>query len=234
MAIVRFLLSSALVFGFLACCCVSACTAGVVSSTANQNGTQIFAGTGGAVSKIGTFDFSPVAENYTEVRLRTWVELSEHSVGANAPYLVFSPYNDIFPDLSFIFGDISSTNVYTDLSVQNVAPTSLGVEDRQSLWIPLTAAQGNSLRSIVAADPLGRVDAWLFSPTNRDFFTPDGYSYFVIGPDGEFTQVTEVFTATIDLVAIPEPNTCIVVGGLLLTYFGYRRKRKCSPESTLP
>jgi hypothetical protein len=233
MAIVRFLLVSAVVFCLLARGSASVC-AGVVTSTANQNGTQIISGSGGAVSKIGTFDFSPVAESYIEVRLRTIVELSEQSIGPNAPKLVFSPYFGMAPDASFVVGEIFGTNVYTDLSVENVAPTSLGVEDRQSIWIPLSPTQGNKLQSIIAADPEGRVDAWLYSATNQNFSTPDGYSYFEFGPNGEITEVTQVFTATIDLFAIPEPSSCIVMGGLLLTYLGYRRKRICTAESTLP
>lgn len=226
MAIVRFLLVSAVFTCFLASDWVDACSAAVVSSTSNQDGSQIFIGGNGSASKIATFQLAPVAEKYLEVRLRTWVELSEESIGADAPQLVFSPYNDLFPTISFIFGAIFNTNVYTDLTVQNLAPVSLGVEDRQSIWIPLTLEQSDKLKGLVAADPLGRVDAWLYNPTNPNFFTPSEISYVVIGPDGDLIPVTEVFTATIEFVAIPEPNSCIVLSGLLLTYFGYRRTRK--------
>jgi hypothetical protein len=202
------------------------CFGGVVSSTSDQDGTKYLVGQSGAVSKIGTFQFSSPADYFSEVRLRTWIELSPNSVGPNAPLLVFAQYDPVSPELS-ILGPV----VETDLSVENVNPVSNGVEDRQSLWVSLTPSQGSALESIIAFDPLRRVDAWLYSPTNRDFATPDvDISLEFI--DGEFVETTFVFTATIDLIPIivPEPSSCLVATGLSLAFFRFRRRNRKVPK----
>jgi hypothetical protein len=204
------------------------CFGGAISSTADQNGFNFLLGQTGAVSKIGTFEFSGPADSYSQVRLRDWIEMSPNSVGANAPILVFAKYNVFFPDYSIIFGPVVTTN----LSVENVNPVSNGIEDRQSAWVNLTPSQGNALRSIVASDPLGRVDAWLYSPTNRDFSTPDVDVSTELTPDGELIETTFVFTATVELVPliVPEPSSYLVATGLSFVFFRFRRRSRRVPE----
>jgi hypothetical protein len=200
----------------------SSSLAGVVSSTANQDGYKYVTGGTGGASKVGTFQFLDPATEFSAVRLRTWIELPANAHGPDAPRMIFSKYSADFPEFSLVIGP----SISTDLSFESDSPPSFGVDERQSPWVQLDPQAGLDLAWIIAQDPLRRVDVWLYSPTTRDFATPDQFTYFDIGPNGEIIIETFVFTATLELeptAVIPEPASLLVFGGLSLTAFGLRR-----------
>lgn len=195
------------------------CFAGVVSSTTNQDGYKYVTGGTGGASKVGTFQFLDPAIEYSEIRLRCWIELPPDAIGADAPQLRFSKYNETFPEFSLVIGP----TIATDLSFESENPPSFGVDQRQSAWVTLSPEKGKELEWIISQDAQRRVDVWLYSPTTRDFATPDQVTYFEVGPGGEIVIETFVFTATLELKAvIPEPASLLVFGGLTLTAFGLR------------
>jgi hypothetical protein len=200
----------------------TSCLAGVVSSTTNQDGYKYITGGSGGASKVGTFQFLDPSTQFSSIRLRTWIELPADAHGPDAPRLVFSKYSADFPEFSLVIGP----SISTDLSFESDVPPSFGVDERQSPWVQLTPEAGLDLAWIISQDPLRRVDVWLYSPSTRDFATPDQFTYFDIGPNGEIIIETFVFTATLELestAVIPEPASLLVFGGLSLTAFVLRR-----------
>lgn len=208
---------------FLASVCVfavlgSSSGAAVISSTVNQSGAKILSPPGASV-KVGTFAFGSAAPSYTEVRLRTWIELPTNAYGSFAPQLVLTSYDPVNP--SIITGDF----VATSLKIEATTPPSRGVQNRQSAWVSLTASEGASLASIIASDSQGRVDAWLVSPSIKDFATPASFTNWFLTPSGDIVYYTVVYTATLELEAVPEPASSIVLGGLTFGYIAIRRAR---------
>jgi hypothetical protein len=163
----------------------------------------------------------PAAPSYTQARLRTWIELPSNAFGASAPKLVLAAYNASFPEFSLIFGPTVSTS----LKFESEVPPSFGVDERQSGWLSLTPSEGTALASIIASDSQGRIDAWLVSPTIQDFANPDLAEYFYIDSNYNIIFETIVYTATLELEAVPEPTSAIAVSGLTFGFLALRRAR---------
>lgn len=198
----------------------SSSDAAVISSTVNQDGYKTFAGSG-AASKVGTFQFGPAAPSYTQARLRTWIELPANAFGPAAPKLVLAAYNASFPEFSLIFGPTVSTS----LKIESQVPPTFGVDERQTGWVSLTPTEGTTLASIIANDSQGRIDAWLVSPTIQDFANPDSFEYWYFDSNFNIIFETIVFTATLELEAVPEPTSAIAVSGLTFGFLALRRAR---------
>ncbi|MBM3966884.1 MAG: PEP-CTERM sorting domain-containing protein, partial [Planctomycetes bacterium] len=97
--------------------------------------------------------------------------------------------------------------------------------DRQSGWVSLTPTEGTTLASIIASDSQGRIDAWLVSPTIQDFANPDSFEYWYFDSNFNIIFETIVFTATLELEAVPEPTSAIAVSGLTFGFLALRRAR---------
>lgn len=208
---------------FLASICVcavlgSSSGAAVISSTVNQNGGKILSPPGASV-KVGTFAFGPAAPSYTEVRLRTWIELPTNAYGSAAPQLVLASYDPVNPSI------FTGPFVTTSLRIEATTPPNRGVQNRQSAWVSLTPTEGASLASLIASDSQGRIDAWLVSPSIKDFATPASFTNWFLTPAGDVVYYTVVYTATLELEAVPEPTSSIVLGGLTFGYIAIRRAR---------
>jgi hypothetical protein len=208
---------------FIASVCIvavlgSRSDAAVISSTTNQNGYKILSPPGAAV-KVGTFSFGPAAPSYTDVRLRTWIELPTNAYGGPAPQLVLTSYDGT--NLSIVTG----MSVVTPLRIEATTPPNLGVQNRQSAWVSLTPSDGASLASIIASDSKGRIDAWLVSPTIKDFATPASFTNWSLTPAGDIIYTTITYTATLELEAVPEPTSSVVLGGLTLGLIALRRAK---------
>ena len=208
---------------------LSNCFAAVVGATENQNGFRIVGGSDSAV-KIGTFDFPQGYSNFTDIRLRLWVDLAGTVLNANSPQLFFRPYSPILDGLAFSFGPPPvqppfSFPIPTDVRVtNNTGIPTYAVDERQGDWVPLSVQQGNTLASIINAEPLGRVDFWLYSPATRDLAVPSKSTTFSFT---SFQFVEFIHTATIELrsleAIVPEPASSIVFLGSIAAFFCARR-----------
>jgi len=202
----------------------SNCSAAVISATANQIGFRIV-GPSEAAVKIGTFAFPQGASAFTEIRLRIWVDLAGIVLTPSSPQVYFRPYSSLLNVLSFSFGEPPppyTSPFDTDLRVtNNTGIPRFSVDERQSDWVPLSDGDGTSLAALVNADPLGRVDFWLYSPTKRDVAVPSTSTTY----NPITFQLTEfVHTATIELnEVVPEPASAAVYIGSFGVFFCSRR-----------
>jgi len=207
---VRLLLIIASVWG----CLSSNSIAGMLTSSQNQVGTTI-AGSPGKLVHLATFSFpGQSAQVFTEMRLRLWIEQSQSSTppqllfaqaGSN-PLALFSGPPTPFQNLGI--GTRTGNSVYEYLSP----------------WISLSSFDSLRLSNLIGSNVGGNVDAYLYSPTSLDFSIPQSSNTWSFSRAGDFSTVTTAYTATLNLVAVPEPTTAIAFG-LGAVAFGLIRKR---------
>ncbi len=204
----------------------SNCSAAVISALANQNGFRIV-GPSDAAVKIGTFAFAQGQSSFTDIRLRLWVDLAGIVLTPNSPQLFFRPYSPALDVLAFSFGPgpAFTSPFDTDLRVtNNMGIPTFAVDERQSDWVSLSPGDGSTLASLINADPLGRVDFWLYSPSTTDVAVPSKSITFLLP---SFQLVEIIHTATIELSfhdsVVPEPASAVIFLGSLGAFFCARR-----------
>lgn len=192
-------------------------SAGIATSTVDQNGTKInFNGVIGSASKIGTFDFNfpggLAGLDFTEARIRLSVQLPPEAFGDLAPQIVFAKLGQTNLDQALITGDA----IRTDIRISyNLFPSGLGIVEKQTDFVNLTSAQNLALSAILASDPSHRLDAWLVSDTLTAITVP-AFGEFV-DLSGPFPVVVVTrYDSTLDLKFVPEPSTSIAFTGLSL------------------
>ena len=208
-AVLSILIASALL--------VPKASAGIATSTVDQNGTKInFNGVIGSASKIGTFDFNfpggLAGLDFTEARIRFSVQLPPEAFGVLAPQIVFAKLGQTNLDQALITGDA----IRTDIRISyNLFPSGLGIVEKQTDFVNLTSAQNLALSAILASDPSHRLDAWLVSDTLTAITVP-AFGEFV-DLSGPFPVVVVTrYDSTLDLKFVPEPSTSIAFTGLSL------------------
>ena len=192
-------------------------SAGIATSTVDQNGTKIgFNGDIGSASKIGTFDFNfsggLAGLDFIEARIRLSVQLPPEAFGVLAPQIVFAKLGQTNLDQALIAGDA----IRTDIRISyNLFPSGLGIVQKQTDFVNLTGVQSLALSAILASDPSNRVDAWLVSDTLTAITVPafGGFPDF----SGPFPiDVVIRYDSTLDLKFVPEPSTSIAFTALSL------------------
>jgi len=186
--------------------------AALISSTVNQDGHKVFVG-GGAASKVGTFTFPRGYSQYTDILFRGWVDLAGTAVGPATPILVFAAYDPLAPDSSFLNGPVVPTSLRVH---NNTDPATFGIDERVVGWEPLSASEGMAIANLVNQDPLGRIDAWLYSPSITDFSTPDMVELLTFNGQ-EWVIESVVLTSTLSFQAVPEPTSAMILFGVLMS-----------------
>ncbi len=188
----------------------------------------------GSASRIGTFDFSiPNPQNleFIRARIQFWVQLPPEAIGDLAPQLVFSrflPQDQPDLDAALISGDAIKTDIRISY---NLFPSGSGIVEKRIDFQNLTSDQNNMLSEILSQDPQQRVDVWLASDTLTAITVPKNVMYYAAPVGGFPTLTVRNFTSTLDLEAIPEPSTSVIVGvGMSLflqrSLRDYRRRKK--------
>jgi hypothetical protein len=190
-------------------------SAGIVTSTVDQNGTKIgFNLNNGSASKIGTFDFNlPIgidSLNFQEARIRLSVQLPPEAFGALSPRIVFAKLGQTNLDQALITGDA----IRTDIRISyNLFPSGIGIVEKQTDFVRLTRVQSLALSAILASDPSNRLDAWLVSDTLTAITVPALSEFLDLTGPFPIAIVTR-YDSTLDLKFVPEPSTCIAFTGL--------------------
>ena len=186
----------------------------LMSDTVNQAGIKMD-GPGVRVVKLGTFSFDPGHSMYTQVQLRAWVDLAGTTLTANSPNSISSP-TLVFAQYSPTHDMAGSSPVFTDLQITNFSDPTFGVDEQTTSWVSLNSTQGSQLAGLINDDPLGRVDAYLISTVHLDFHAPSSSTFFSFLGNGQFQFTTINYTSTIQLVAVPEPASIVVMGGMAI------------------
>lgn len=192
-------------------------SAGIATSTVDQNGTKIgFNFNNGSASKIGTFDFNfpggTASLDFLEARIRLSVQLPPEAIGDLAPQIVFAKLGQTNLDQALITGDA----IRTDIRISyNLFPSGLGIVEKQTDFVTLTTVQSLALSAILASDPSNRLDAWLVSDTLTAITVPALSEFLDLTGPFPIAIVTR-YDSTLDLKFVPEPSTCIAFTGLSL------------------
>jgi hypothetical protein len=193
----------------------------IISATSNQDGGAVYLPPQKVV-RVAQFSGLPTGTEFTHIRF------SGHAIKAYG----FAPYDK--PSLwltepnvplgEFFFA--STDKIETNIEVANTpltVDTSTLVEPVSStVFVPLTSIQSAAIQSILSSNA-GKLDAWMLSTNNEDFYFPPFQESFVGGFPPVF--VTETFQATLEFLVVPEPAS-IATYGVLIGIFGFVRRRR--------
>jgi hypothetical protein len=184
----------------------------------------------GVGAKVGTFSYSHGFYDYQSFRFRGWVDLSGGMISASSPRLLIAPHGTSVLDISIGNPKV----VTTSLSIHNIpVGGSNSVDERQSQWVPFSGIDGARVESFINNDALGRIDVWFFSDTETDLWFPRS-TVTNTGVDTNFNPIlVEVpYSATFELITVPEPSAIISFALLFLLLIIFRRfcksRRSCA------
>jgi hypothetical protein len=184
----------------------------------------------GVGAKVGTFSYSHGFYDYQSFRFRGWVDLPGGFISASSPRLLIAPFGTSVFDISIGNPKV----VTTSLSIDNIpVGSSNSVDERQSLWVPFSGTDGARVASFINTDAAGRIDVWFFSATETDLWFPRS-TVTNTGVDANFDPIlVEVpYSATFELITVPEPGAIISFALLFLVLIFLRRfyksRRSCA------
>lgn len=219
----------------------------ISSSTVNQNGQKFgFPGPGqniddpnleGSASRIGIFDFDfpadPSLFNFLKAKIRFWVQLPIAAEGDAAPWIVFAKAGT--RDAKELLLSLSSGDaVRTDIRISyNMPDRGPGVMQKTMIeFESLTTQQGLALSSILSADPNNRLEAWLVSDSLTAITVPQN-GEVLSSENGMLVTTLVPFTATLDLLYVPEPSTFLIFSLISLGFINRQRVFKTERNSAV-
>jgi hypothetical protein len=216
-------------------CPTPSANAAIISSTIPfQSGERLFATIPplgkGVGAKVGTFSYSHGFSDFQSFRFRGWVDLAGGVISPSSPRLLIAPHGTLPFDISIGNPEV----VTTSLLINNIpVGGSNSVDERQSLWVPFSGTDGARVASFINNDPEGRIDVWFFSDSETDFWFPQS-TVTNDGVDANFSPIlVEVpYSATFELITVPEPSAIISFALLFLVLIFFRRfyksRRSCA------
>lgn len=227
------LLLSVILLVFSCFCLAPSAQSAIISSTIPFQSGERFINVplgSGVGAKVGTFSYSHGFHDYQSFRFRGWVDLAGGVVSSSSPRLLIAPHGTSVLDISIG----NPTVVTTSLAIHNIpVGGSNSVDERQSLWVPFAANDGARVEGFINNDPLGRIDVWFFSDTETDLWFPRS-TVTNTGVDANFNPIlVEVpYSATFELITVPEPSAIVGFALLFLSLIFLRRfcksQRSCA------